>query len=377
MSDPVSSGKHFHLIVPVWGKTYTELFTDVCLPMLLTPGNLGVFDQSNGDQFVIVTTWADKLVIEGSASYELLRKMLRVEFVLIDGIINIGNSHTAMSECYAMAMQRECVISGDTYFVFLTPDSFWPDGTFRELVALSRQNIRVVMAGGLRLNSESMLAILKKKIQQSPLNPAIPIDELTRLALANLHQLSDSFNLLSKKGFLNCWPSHMYWINERDRQLIAHCFHLHPLMILAPQSEIKIGTTIDGEFLNNLPYRLDQYHVLINDFIAFELTPADRNWGQPLDTPILSSIVKFALLHANSRHWHFFGQQITLNVSPDNPIDPSLAQLISQFVDIIQRKKMVARLIQIFHLRRVALYIYRLRMPRFRGLHRLFRRFFA
>jgi hypothetical protein len=349
MTSPI---KHFHLIVPVWGATYTELFTDICLPMLLTPGNLGALGKRPGDQFVIMTTWEDYLAIQDSVSFDRLKKIIPVEFVLVDGLVDLGNSHKAMSECYAMAMRREEVVPGETSFVFLTPDSFWPDGTFKRLVELADQNFKVVMAGGLRVNSESMSAILRERIARSPDNSTILLPELIRLAFANIHQLSTAFNMLSKTGFLNMWPSHMYWINERDQQFVAHCFHLHPLLVLAPKSETDIGTTIDGEFLNNLHYSLDCYHVIQEEFVAIELTPAERNWGQRLTPPSLIQMIRFSLLHANSRHWHFFGKRIVLNGSPGMPINPAIAGLADKVVKRIEKNKQLALIIQSLRLHR-------------------------
>lgn len=343
---------NFHCIVPVWGKTYTELFTDVCLPMLMTPGNLGALGKHPGDQFVIVTTWADSLAIEDSASFARLKKMIPVEIVLVDGFVDLSNSHKAMSECYAMAMCREAVVPGETGFLFLTPDSFWPDGTFRRLIELADKGFKVVMAAGLRVNSEPMAAILKERIARSPDNPAIPLTELIRLVLANIHQLSSALNLLSK-GFLNVWPSHMYWINERDQQVIAHCFHLHPLLVVAPKRDASVGTTIDGEFLNNLPYPLNRYHV-IQEYSGVELSPSERDWGQPLGTPSLIQMVRFSLLHANSRHWHFFGKRIVLNGSPEIPINSALEGLADKFVRRIQKNQSLALGIQKLRLHRIA-----------------------
>jgi hypothetical protein len=350
----MASSKHFHLIVPVWGRAYTELFTDVCLPMLLTPGNFGALGQRRGDQLVILTTWEDCLSIQDSDSFGRLKNVIPVEFVLVDGLVNLGNSHKAMSECYAMAMRREAVVPGETCFLCLTPDSFWPDGTFRRLVELADQDFKVIMAGGLRVNSESMSVILRERIARSPNNPAIPQPELVRLALANIHQLSTAVNVLSKSGFLNMWPSHMYWINEQDQQFVAHCFHLHPLMVVAPKSETAIGTTIDGEFLNNLHYPPDSYHVIQEEFVAIELTPAERNWGQPLGPPSMGQIVRFSLLYANSHHWHFFGKRIVLNGSPEKPIHPLIESLVDKTVRQIEKNKSLALLIQKLRLHRIA-----------------------
>jgi hypothetical protein len=368
------SKRHFHFVVPVWGESYTKLFAEACLPMLFTPGNLGAIEADRGHQFVIVTTWKDHQTILNSPSQERLRKLIQVEFVLIDGLIDLASSHAAMSDCYTMAMNRESVVPGETHFVFLTPDSFWPDGTFRRLGELVEKNFYVVMACGLRLNSEPVALILKNQFEQHPDNPAISSGELAAMGLEHLHQLSRAHNVLSNSEFLNVWPSHMYWINERDRQLVAHCFHLHPLMVQAPKAKIRIGTTIDGDFLDNLHYPLDRYHVLQEELIGFELSPSERDWGQPLRSPSLAQITMFSLLHANSRHWHFFGKRIVLNGSPDRPIDPFLEQLVDRTVRRIQRKRLLAMLIQKL---RMDFVVRRIRGIRNERVRKLMRRWLA
>ena len=323
----MTSTKHFHLIVPVWGSEYTKLFVDICLPMLITPGNLQSFSKQPDNKFVIITTWADYLVIKESASYEHLKSIMMVEFILIDGVIDFSTIHQAMSECYSLAINREGVIPGETYFIFLTPDSFWPEGTFRHLIELADQDIKVAMAGGLRVNKEPVSDALNDWIAQNTDNPAMPLVDLIKLSLNNLHRLSTALNILSEEGFLNQWPSHIYWINKKEYQMIAHCFHLHPLMVLASESKMNIKTTIDGDFLESIKYPLESYHVIDTDFIAIELTSTDKNWGQTLSAPSLSKIIRFSLFHTNSLHWYFFSKRIVINGSPELPIDSMIEKL--------------------------------------------------
>lgn len=345
----MSKNKNFHFILPVWGKNYTRLFTDICLPMFFTSGNLRALKRDSGHVFVILTTWEDHLAIRSSGSYGCLEKLIKVEFILIDGFADLSDSHMAMSKCYAMAMRRDSVVPGETYFVFLTPDSFWPDGTFRRLAELADQDFQVVMTGGFRVNEQPVSRILRERIEASPDNPTIPNNELVGIALDNIHQMSDALNWLSRFGFLRDWPSHIYWINKPDRQLIAHCFHLHPLMVLAPKNRALIGTTIDGDFLNNLHYPLNRYYVDQGEFIALELTPAERSWGQKLLEPSVKHVILFALSHANSHHWYFFSKRIVLYSNPDKPIDPLLENMVELFVRKVKRYQILAFIIQ--HLR--------------------------
>ena len=331
--------RHFHFVVPVWGEAYTRLFFEICLPMILTPGNVAALGGRPGNRFVIATTWNDHLAIRNSSHYEKLAQLIEVEFIHIDALIDLANAHAAMSECYAMALRSPSVVPGKTCFVFLTPDSFWTEGTFRRLGEVADSGFKVVMAAGIRTNRERMSEILADRIGHFPGNPALQTEELVRIALANLHQMSKAHNVLNSRGFLNSWPSHLYWIGEGDMKLIAHCFHLHPLMVLAPESEIAIGSTIDGEFLDNLPYPLDDYHVFQSDFFAIELSPADSTWEKPLGPPSLAAICDFSMAFAHSRHWHFFGKRIVLNGSPEKPADPQLVRLVDKTISLILQNR--------------------------------------
>jgi hypothetical protein len=337
--------KLFHLIVPVWGSAYSKIFTDICLPLLMMPENLGMIGRHRGDQFVIVTTLNDYCVMKQTVSFSRLERLIQVEIVLIDGRIELNNSHKAMSECYSLAMNREEVTPGETCFVFLTPDSFWPNGTFRRLIELVDSDFKVVMAAGVRVNLEKTAEILKERISQLSENQAISMTELNCLILENIHQLSKAHDIFSGDGFLNDWPSHIYWIDAVNKQLIAHCFHLHPLLVVAPSTNPLISNTIDGDFLENLQYPLSKYYVM-QDMVGIELSPSERNWGRPLTYPDQEKISNFTKYHVNSRHWHFFGKRIVLSANLKESINPNVEIKINSFVKIIEKSKWKSLLIR-------------------------------
>lgn len=324
----MTTEQFFNFIVPVWGESYTRLFTDTCLPMLLTPGNLySRTSYTSNDHFTIVTTWHSYQLIKASPAYEELAKLIDVNFILIDGLVDLTEPYFAMTYCYAKAMKQAYVIPTKTFFIFLTPDSFWSEGTFERLYECAK-DYKVVMAMGLRVNAESMAKTLAK-LHESENNLTLPNDKLIPLVFANLHQMSKAHNLLSGTKFLNEWPSHLYWFNEQD-QLVAHCFHLHPLMVQSPAKKIVIGTTIDAEFLDNLNYPIDSYHIFQDKYFGIELSPEARNWDQPLGAPCIKNIIRFSLLNANNTHWYFFKHRII--ISNNLTITPALEKVIDELV---------------------------------------------
>lgn len=327
--------RHFHFVVPVWGASYTSLFADVCLPLLMTSGNLGAIRGGEGNRFVIATTYADARYLSAHPSLARLKEFVEVEYQLIDGLANTRATHEAMSYCYSAAMKSLRVKPGYTYFVFLTPDSFWSEGTFQRLKSLADEGYSVAMVMGLRTNSESIVPELKKLIRDKADNPSMPIEALVTLSLRHLHQMSRAHDFLSGDRFLNQWPSHLYWWGGRDR-LIARCFHMHPLMVQSKASVSRIGDSIDGEFLDNLNYPLDKYFIARGneDFLGIELSSSGRSWGMPLSPPSAWMVALFGVWHANSRHWHFFRHEIVYSGqshTPD-PLDSLLDDLIKQVI---------------------------------------------
>jgi len=269
---------NFCFMVPVWGEEYTALFADICLPLLLTAGNLRYFSDDRSAIFIIATTYRDGEVLKKSRAFKRLISIIRVKLILIDGLVDFDNVHRAMSEAYLMAMRSEEIIPGVTNFIFLTPDSFWSDGSFARLYELSQKGYKAVMVLGLRIKSESGQPYLAKIIREKEDNPTIENTELTAFVLQQLHAMGEAHDWLSKEGFLNSYPSQIYWKFGQDF-MVAHCFHLHPLMVRSPKTFIKIDTTIDGDFLAKIKYPTNSYYIVQNssEMIGVELSATDKN----------------------------------------------------------------------------------------------------
>jgi hypothetical protein len=324
----------FVYVVPVWGPSFSALFVDVCLPMLLTPGNLGAPPTDPSDRFVIATTSVDAEFMRDAPAFRKLEAVIAVEFVIIDGRVKLNSPYVAMSACYAMVVNDPHVLPGSTCFVFLTPDSFWSDGTFARLRSLVEDGVNVVAAAGLRVNLEAVSEPLKTWIAANPENAAIARSDLIDLVLDNLHQISRASDWMERNSFNNKWPSHVYWIDRSRNQLIGHCFHLHPLLVRAGRPDCAIGDTIDGEYLANLGYSIDTYHVDRGEFVGVELSPTHRKPFGDLGSPSIERVANFARLHCNDMHRHFFRQRIVLK-HDDEEVSSELEELATEVSDAI------------------------------------------
>jgi hypothetical protein len=339
-------GSNFRFIVPVWGHEYTKLFADVCLPLLLTENNLRYFAKDPTAVFVISTTYADAEFLRQTCSFRALEACISVRIILIDGLVDLGNVHRAMSDAYAMAMRQDDVVPGTTNFVFLTPDSFWSDGSFRRLHELAQGPYKVVMVLGLRTETERARPVLAEALSRCPDNPVITNERLTALALQALHPMGRAHNWLCNQ-FLNSWPSQIYW-KLSDELMVAHCFHLHPLLVRSPRHRVRIGTTIDGDFLYKLGHSFRSYYIVqdANEMIGIELSPARKNWGSPLSPPYIGRVKWFALRNANPMHWRFLDYRITYATRPGLIIPLEVESMIA---NILREVRSLKRASLLFH----------------------------
>jgi hypothetical protein len=303
---------------------------------MMTQGNIGSLKKEEGHVFTICTRHTDAVYFENQASINRLGDFVDVKFMLMDGLVDFDSPHVAMSGCYARAMAAPEVVPGQTYFVFLTPDSFWTENTVRRLGVLADEGYAVVMAMGLRTTRETIEPVLQGVIAEHPDNPAIPVEKGVSLALAHLHRMSRAHDWFSPDGISTGWPSHLYWIVGSDR-FFARCFHLHPVMVRSKDDVAAIGDTIDGQFLNRLGYPQTKYYVARGnaDFLAVEMSPADREQNAVLGQPSVKAILTFGRKFANPQHWYFFSHHMDYHGEGVDPSLPNRYYDIGNYIDEI------------------------------------------
>lgn len=316
-------------IVPVWGAEYTRVFLEICLPMLISPGNFGHMSPTSSC-VVIVTDYSSYKKISQSRAISELNNYCSVDYVLGEGVIDFSLTHRAMTLAYYQAMRQPYVVPNRTNLFFLTPDSFWSDGAFRYILEQAEAGKKVVCTIGLRVEKEAFEDELRRSglpgsgVRQR----AVPNRDLLALAFRNLHDLALG-HIWNSAFFVSNWPSNIYWsycsqdvwplhenssgeIKNAICRLVSHSFHLHPIFIKAPQKLPATLDTIDGDFIDKIGYAPNEIHVVqsSDDFLGIELSPRHRKWNQQCSWPVMRSVLKFAITEVSPIHWYFFDHKI-------------------------------------------------------------------
>ena len=181
-----------HIIVPVWGREYTQIFIDLLLPTLLAPGNIPALPHPERHVFQIYTTLEDRAMIEASPAYQRLIRHIRVAFhrVRVRDPFTAVNRFSVQSDCYRRAIRE--ADAADQAMVFLTPDSVMADGSLRNLAAIAgRPGVRTIYGPGVRLIKEPVQAHLLRHHRVTEDGPIIIAPrELVRVMLDNLHPIA-------------------------------------------------------------------------------------------------------------------------------------------------------------------------------------------
>jgi hypothetical protein len=100
-------------------------------------------------------------------------------------------------------------------------------------------------------------------------------------------------------------------------------------LVRAGRPDCRIGDSIDGEYLANLGYSNDTYHVNRGKFIGVELSPAHRKPVNELGSPSIERVANFARLHCNDMHRYFFRQRIILK-HDDEELSSELEEMATE-----------------------------------------------
>lgn len=246
-----------NFIVPIWGKKYTNLFLTFCLPSLLSKNNLKNINNEK-NVFTICTTKEDKNSIEQSLAYELLKKTISVNFVLIDDILMQEEELVEGFRCqYRFLKMTKIHNEGikstedkDMAYSFIMPDNIFFDGALSNAIEILSESNRVIYSYGLHVKEEKLEKSLDENFMQSKSILKIDTFNLAKLALKNLHQASKC-SLVETTPFL---PNGNLFFKIDENMLLKMCY-LHPLFVYPLKKGEKIptySTFDDGNYIKDI-----------------------------------------------------------------------------------------------------------------------------
>jgi hypothetical protein len=243
-----------HLIMPVWGVSHVTTFLDLVLPLYLAPGNIPAAATEREVRLRIYTRNCDTELFMRSAMFNRAREHCAIDFVYMDDKIAVP--HVTMSWCHKDSLR---VAAGcDGLAILLTADSIFADGTLLRLGRLSDKGKRAVLVAGPRVIEDELLDELSKLWRQGEEVVLAP-EAFTALCLRHLHPISLS-HAWDDHGSFQTHPSHLYWFIENEG-FLAHCFHLHPLMIRPPVAEVDFKRTIDDDYMISAGFTPEEIHI--------------------------------------------------------------------------------------------------------------------
>jgi hypothetical protein len=256
-----------HLIMPVWGVSHVTTFLDLVLPLYLTPGNIPAAAGEREVRLRIYTRECDTELFMRSATFIRARESSVIDFVYMDDKIEVP--HTTMSWCHRDALRFAA--EHDAVTVLLTADTIFADTTLLRLGQLSDEGKTAVLVAGPRVIEEEMLEELGRHWRQGGEVDMTP-GAFTALCLRHLHPISLS-HAWNGSGSFNTHPSHLYWDIENEG-FLAHCFHLHPMMIRPRAEEVDFKSTIDDDYMIAAGFTSDETYIVSDcrELAVFSIT---------------------------------------------------------------------------------------------------------
>jgi hypothetical protein len=298
----------FFISTPVWGKNHVRLFLSIGLPSLLAPGNLPSLARGATCKYLIYTRQEDVEILEASAAFRRLEKLLPVEIRPITE--EITQPHRTMSDCHMHTM--ELADAANAAALFLPPDCVWSDGSLSRLMEIARSGKSVVHMSGVRLDRDAVMSDLLASATENGEVLQIAPRPLVDTALRHLHPIAFSHFWNEHEGDL--MPANLMWTVPGEG-LLLRCFHLHPLMVKSQLANAKFASTIDDDLVPcACPDPRGDYVVTDSDeLLAFELSGRDRVVGTVCAKGSVEGVASWAEFGTNMRHRELIKEPIKLH----------------------------------------------------------------
>jgi hypothetical protein len=285
-SDTFVVERPFYFIVVLWGQRFRRYFLDLCLPTLLSPGNLPALATAQRSKFLIFTYADDFAAIKCAPIFALLEKYVDPVFFEIPPcpVGTMGSAHMGIGHRRGL----ETAYAAKAYPFVLTPDSVFSDGTVGRLQGLASEGVELVLVPALRFSEEPLFDNLRKLGVSLDRNGAAePITlnsrQLAHAALNSMH--SETLTYEWDAPYFFSHPSAVWWRVPDENGIVVHS-----LSWAAPLLDFSVVRTHDTSTFDEWTFDGDYVYKNLGDIKKIHLVrDSDEmfiaSWARTDDNP--------------------------------------------------------------------------------------------
>jgi hypothetical protein len=315
-SDSFVLKRPFYFIVVLWGEQFRRYFLDLCLPTLLSPGNLPTLAAIPRSKFLIFTCSDDIGEIKRAPIFALLEKY--VEPILVEIPPCPTGTHGCVHMGFGHRRGLEMAYAATAYPFVLTPDSVFSDGTVRRLQQLASEGVELVLVPALRFSEEPLFDNLRKLgVSLDRNGAAAPITlesrQLAHAALNSMH--SETLTYEWNAPYFFSHPSAVWWRVPGEDGIVVHSLSwAAPLLDFSVVRTHDTSTfdewTFDGDYIYKNLGDIKKIHLVRDSdemFIASWAPAADKPYPLTPRSALQRRFVGELTKKARFRNWFYSG----------------------------------------------------------------------
>lgn len=286
-----------HIAVPVWGRSYLDLYESTALPSVLGRDNLPAI-RAMGLVVHVMTDGNGRETLLRSPRFQALREIAReVVFHALDEVRGqaggqslLTSNYDAMTRFHRLVLAQAAGSGGAA--VFLNADTVYAANAFARIGEVAAKGLRTVEALTLRTNRDSIVPALARLAGPKDVIDIAPRD-LMQLAFHNLHPITMARFWDGPPGLIV--PDNLYWIAGVGA-ILARCTHYMPVYVFPRLSSISFSGTIDHDLVANIGVEsAERWLVPDSDqFAGIEVSPPGHSQNfAPYERGSVTSMVRF------------------------------------------------------------------------------------
>ncbi|WP_415718805.1 hypothetical protein [Maridesulfovibrio sp.] len=324
---------YFHVVITVFGEEFTSVFVDDVLPTQFGPGNIESLNTEARSVYIIYTTPEDVRTIKKSAAFAHLTKLMDVRLYTVDfDLMDGANKYDYMIQSHKHALRK--AHEEGARAVVLAPDAVFSESTFRNLYQRTKEGYKAVMIGTMRVTKEDFQPLMRERyFAEGKLEVPIEAREMVDMAISNLHP--DVRNAIMGAEKYNGWPSQLLW-EIPGEGILAHNFHLHPIMI-HPEILNDFNGTIDEDCVRKICEDIESAYIVpdSDEMIGFDMSKRDVRTIELQEPFSVEYVAAWVEDYADEFHRYFMGHEIRVHNGKCGPLWEKTAQQALETVDAI------------------------------------------